>query len=74
MIDLGKLTESDKGRRVRYRAFGSTEWGTIRRWNDRYIFVLYTQRQEDGGQLVERSGRLPEATSPQTIWSLWNEE
>lgn len=67
MIDIKQLTESDRGRRVRYSASHITEWGTIRRWNDRYIFVLYTKRQFNGGQVVDRTGSTAEATDPRNL-------
>ena len=67
MIDIKALREADKGRHVRYRGSHATEWGTIKRWNDRYVFVLYTRRQEDGRQSTERTGAIPEATLPEDL-------
>ena len=67
MIDITRLTDADKGRRVRYHACGVTEWGTIRRWNERFIFVLYVRKQLDGGQAYDRTGHTPEATAPENL-------
>lgn len=67
MIDIHELTESDKGRRVRYRGYGVTEWGTIKRWNEKYIFVLYSKKQFNHGQVFERTGHTAEATDPRDL-------
>lgn len=67
MIDIKQLTEADKGKRVRYRGSGTTEWGTIRRWNEKYIFVHYTKKQFNGGEVFERTGSLAEATDPRDL-------
>jgi hypothetical protein len=67
VIDISKLNEIDKGRRVKYRGCGLTEWGTIRRWSDRYVWVFYTEKQYDGHQRQERTGALPEATDPKDL-------
>lgn len=66
-IDISTLSDSDKNRTVVYRGFGVTEWGRIRRWNDRYIFVLYTHKQFNRGQKFERTGSTPEATDPASL-------
>lgn len=41
MIDITKLTEEDKNRKVIYTDFGKKEEGRITSWNDTYIFVDY---------------------------------
>lgn len=41
MIDIEKLTESDKGRWVQYiPAVGSAERGILKGWNHLYVFVV----------------------------------
>lgn len=43
MINIQRLTEADKGRSVIYcPSSGICELGTIRSWNEKFIFVLYT--------------------------------
>ncbi len=51
MIELSKLTETDKGREVRYEvrhgqpgeAYSTRcEYGNISSWNSRYVFVRYS--------------------------------
>jgi hypothetical protein len=42
VIDITKLTESDKGRWVRYTpSAGPRECGRIKSWNEKWIFVVY---------------------------------
>lgn len=42
MIDLKKLRCSDKGRQVKYTSgHGTTEIGTLRSWNNKYVFVNF---------------------------------
>lgn len=43
MINISDLTESDKGRSVRYTSFigAPVEVGRIKTWNDKWIFVWY---------------------------------
>lgn len=63
MIDITALTESDKGREVRYRTHGSMEYGRITSWNDYYVFVRYHLRIDGKGQ-TPRTGETSEATAP----------
>jgi len=57
MIDTKELTESDKGKEVRYTSYGReiVEYGVITSWNDQYVFVEY---------LGERHSK---ATDPRTL-------
>ncbi len=42
MIDISKLSESDKGRKVRYhREFCKEEVGELSSWNGKYVFVRF---------------------------------
>lgn len=42
MIPITDLNEKDVGRWVRYRAnHGALEWGRLKTWNDKFIFVVY---------------------------------
>lgn len=42
MIEISKLTEADKGRKVNYhREFSEPEFGVLSSWNDSYIFVRF---------------------------------
>jgi hypothetical protein len=42
MIDISKLSEKDKDREVVFNCLGSKqEYGRIRSWNERFIFVVY---------------------------------
>jgi hypothetical protein len=41
MIDIGTLTEADRGRWVTYRKGPRTNRGRILRWNPKYVFVVY---------------------------------
>jgi hypothetical protein len=41
MIDIKKLTNKDIGREVYYNSFNKTEFGIIKSWNDKWIFVVY---------------------------------
>lgn len=62
MIDITKLSESDKGRGVVYthNNGATSEDGTITSWNDRYIFVCY-----------DHTGR-GQATPPEKLEFLFN--
>jgi len=42
MIEIGNLTDADKGRRVRYeREHCKREIGVLSSWNDRFVFVRF---------------------------------
>lgn len=42
MIEINKLTESDKGRNVSYRSsHGLLEYGKLTSWNDTFVFVQF---------------------------------
>ena len=46
-IDLRKLTESDKGRKVLYHPHGGpVEIGVITEWNERDIFVSFDEEKD----------------------------
>ena len=49
MIDITKLTEEDKGRRIRYTSKGGdkVEIGRLKSWNDKYIFGVYNSASDD---------------------------
>lgn len=66
MIDITALTESDKGREVRYRTFGRIEYGKITSWNDMYVFVRYHTVIEDSISRP-RAGSTSEATGPDAL-------
>ena len=69
MIDISTLTESDRGREVRYRCPNVVELGHIKAWNSRFIFVRYHTRIENGVASA-RIGHTNEATDPQDLdWS-----
>ena len=44
-IEISKLRESDKGRQIRYTDFrsGKVEYGILSSWNERGLFVRYTE-------------------------------
>lgn len=49
MIDIKKLTPADVGRWVRYLSFqmcDEPEYGRIKSWNERFIFVVYKCNEE----------------------------
>lgn len=67
MINIAALTESDKGRAVRYTASGGDkiENGKITSWNWRYIFVRYYEQIKPTHRL--RTGETSEATDPKDL-------
>ena len=73
-MDINKLTESDKGREVKYKTPGGTEWGLITSWNERFVFVRYHTRLLDepnpvtGHPIIfHRNGCTSEATRPEDL-------
>lgn len=71
-IELNKLSESDKGREVRYDDNrGKTEFGYITSWNEQFIFVRYhTQHLHSlTGKTwsIPRTGSTSEATRPEDL-------
>jgi len=47
MIEIAKLTETDKDREVVFECPGKeTEYGFISSWNERFIFVKYGGSQQ----------------------------
>lgn len=62
-INISSLTESDKGREVKYTTYGSVEYGRITSWNERFVFVCY-HTKISGGIPTPRYGTTSEATSP----------
>ncbi len=66
MIAIESLTEKSKERKVRYSTFGKIEYGYITSWNEKFIFVRYLLRVEDGKQ-TPRYGQTSEATSPEDL-------
>lgn len=69
MIEIDKLTESDKGREVRYDAHEKYELGRITSWNERVVFVRYHLCYWRDGErpAVQRTGTTSEATSPSDL-------
>lgn len=68
MIDISKLTESDKSREVRYsRPFCCIEFGKITSWNDKYIFVNYHTMMGAVGPTVINVGDTSAATDPKDL-------
>jgi hypothetical protein len=46
MIDIGELTENDKGASVVYENGYKREFGVVSSWNDHFIFVKYGGSQQ----------------------------
>ena len=71
MVAIADLTESDKGREVKYTTYGAVEFGRITSWNDRFVFVRYhSMRLKDGNGnqvTVSRTGTTSEPTSPEEL-------
>ncbi len=71
MIEIDKLTESDKGRPVRYSRFRHREYGRITSWNETYVFVRYYEKHISDAQgnveVIPRYGETSEATSPNDL-------
>jgi hypothetical protein len=67
MIDISRLTDSDKGRQVQYRAYGKVEFGNITSWNEQFIFVRYhtvVEGHPPNQRSRPRTGSTSEATAP----------
>lgn len=48
MINIGALTEMNKGQKVWYKdSSGKIEEGIIKSWNDKFVFVVYPGTNED---------------------------
>jgi len=61
MIDIPKLTETDRGRWVTYRKGARTNRGRILRWNAKYVFVVYwCANHWDHYQRYTAAATLPE--------------
>ena len=58
MIDIKQLTESDKGRWVYYTdSFdGSKQYGRLKSWNDKYVFVVYENLARDMNLFMHYTG------------------
>jgi hypothetical protein len=68
MIDITTLTEADKGREVRYTAWGEIQYGHITSWNDGFIFVRYHHHINIESQVqTARHGTTSEATRPEDL-------
>lgn len=71
MIDINSLTEKDIGKVVNYFGGVDEEWGIIKSWNDKFIFVQYFLRVEtlsNGYNLVrERTGETAEGALPHNL-------
>jgi hypothetical protein len=63
MIDIKKLNENSKGRRVLYNNGFKVEKGVIKSWNDKYIFVVY-KCNDDWGRYMDYTGC---ATNPEDL-------
>ena len=72
-ITIDNLTEASKGREVRYRTHGQTEFGSITSWNDRFVFVRYhtviSDEKTNAGspKMWHRNGETSEATRPEDL-------
>ena len=69
MIDISKLTKSDKGRAVTYTAgHGDKEFGKISSWNDKFVFVRYhTRLYKNNSYRQPLPGLHAQATSPDDL-------
>lgn len=70
MVEIAKLTETDKGRPVTYHSHESMEHGRITSWNDRFIFVRYHEKIELSSiphRHTPRTGETSEATDPNDL-------
>jgi len=68
LIDITKLNKTSIDRMVIYERNGITEYGYIKNYNDKFIFVMYTLRLEkDKTKTYLFPGETSKATDPNDL-------
>ncbi len=68
-IELAELTESEHiGRWVRYTpSHGACDYGRIKCWNEKWVFVLYTKRPLTQKDWLNYTAAATKATNPKDL-------